>query len=117
MQTRLFFLLAPLLAVVGLLAPADASASASAPAATGAVGGIVTHGGAPVHGAHVVLQVSRGGVVTQMETVSDARGRYLFRGVPAGHGVVRAEHRRAGRDAERFVLRPGAALRVHLRLH
>lgn len=111
------FLLLPVLAVVGPLAPASGSSLAAAH--DHAVLGLVsTVHGIPVPGAHVEISVrTPSGHDWTARTLTDRRGRYAFHRVPVGHGVVHAAHPRLGRGSEEFTLRPDQELvRVHVTL-
>jgi hypothetical protein len=109
----LFFL--PLLAVVGLIAPASGTADAGV--RTGSVVGVVTlPNGAPAADVPVVIEVTSGGVVMATQTRTDRAGRYGFRNLPAGQALVASRHRGL-QDSARFALRAGTVTRVHLQLH
>lgn len=83
---------------------------ASERSATGAVEGVVTRAdGRPAPAVRVVLAGAAQGV-------SDASGRFLFVGVPAGRYTLRAEREGLGRGERSVEVRPGTTTRVELAL-
>ena len=109
------YLLLVVLAVAGLaLAPSlDAAGSHH-----GALGGMVVDAaGNPVPGAVVEVEVhTPSGHTFHARTHSDPRGRFIFRHVPAGPGVVKAHKRGVGRGRVRGQVIAGQLVRARIGL-
>lgn len=111
---RFLFLLLPLLAIAGLLAPALGSADSAARAGT--VVGVVLAHGMPVADVPVMIEGSSGNVAYFATTRTDRAGRFHFRDVPPSRGVVRARARGL-HDEAAFTIRAGEVVRLPLDLH